>query len=189
MATVIDRINLDSLAFRQPAAPGGDRMRTRSAGLPRSCWHLVCWLAVVATAPGGRAAEPSAGKTGGLVPGSGAARSGLTREELVREWDLDGDGTISKPEADVARGRMRRKRLDMQLGGGIDPITGLPRSIDPAEPADDAGSDSEPVFRLPPDLSPPEPARQPEASLPGTRPPTMAVPRGASGPGMTGGAT
>ena len=181
MATEIDRMDSDSPALRQPAAPGRERLRTRSARLPRSSWHLACLLALLATAPGGRAAVPAAGKTGGLGSGSGAARTGLTREELIREWDLDGDGTISKPEADVARERMRRKRLDMQLGGGIDPITGLPRSIDPADPEADAGSESEPLFRLPPDLQPPEPARQPEASLPGTRPPAMAVPRGPGG--------
>ena len=62
------------------------------------------------------AAEPGSGKAGGLVPGPAKPRGGLTREELLREWDLDGDGTISKPEAVVARGLMRRQRLDMQLG-------------------------------------------------------------------------
>jgi len=95
----------------------------------------------------------------------------MTREELLREWDLDGDGTISKPEADVARGRMRRKRLEMQFGAGIDPLTGLPRGID--DPAGEAGEgdDDELVFRLPPEL-PPVPRPRDDAA-PGVRPPTI----------------
>jgi len=35
-------------------------------------------------------------------PGGGGPATGLTREELVRNRDLDGDGTISKSEADLA---------------------------------------------------------------------------------------
>ncbi|MFM8414828.1 MAG: hypothetical protein ACKOCX_08890 [Planctomycetota bacterium] len=122
----------------------------------------------------GFAAEPGSGKGGGLVPGSSMPRAGLTREELLREWDLDGDGTISKPEADVARGRMRRKRLDMQLGAGVDPITGLPRDIDTesTEPAE--GDEDEPVFRLPPEDPPPAAKPRAETSPPGMRAPAPA---------------
>lgn len=120
------------------------------------------------------AAEPGSGKAGGLVPGSAKSRAGLTREELLREWDLDGDGTISKPEADVARGRMRRQRLDMQLGAGVDPITGLPRSIDTEPEASTDGDHDEPVFRLPPEL-PSLPAKpRADASPPGMRAPKPA---------------
>jgi len=84
------------------------------------------WTAVVTLSASGQAADPTAGRAGGLVPGGDGRRAGLTREELIREWDLDGDGTISKSEADVARGRMRKRRIEMQLQAGIDPLTGSP---------------------------------------------------------------
>jgi hypothetical protein len=188
MATGIDRMHLPFIFWLEVTAPCGGSRKGRSARLDRTACHLACLLALLAS--GGRGADPAAGKTGGLVPGSGAARTGLTREELIREWDLDGDGTISKPEADVARGRMRRKRLDMQLEGGINPLTGLPRSIDPADTAADAGPEDEPVFRLPVDLTPPpEPNQQPEAALPGMRAPAVTVPRRAGGPTMPAGPT
>ncbi len=79
--------------------------------------------------------------------------TGLTREELVRRWDLDGDGTISKSEADIARARMRRQRNEMQLESGIDPVTGLPRGESPSR----AGGDEPPPYQLPPEIPSPPP--------------------------------
>jgi hypothetical protein len=106
--------------------------------------------------------------------GSGSAAS-LTREELTRSWDLNGDGTISKPEAEVARARMKRERIEMQLGGGIDPLTGLPRSQDDELEEQHTPGD-EPEFRLPPE-EPPLPSRhKPSAGLPGFRAPSLAPP-------------
>lgn len=116
---------------RPPASPGWSG-------------RLLVMLVVLATARAGRAVDRTDGRSGGLVPNAGASR-----EELIRQWDLDGDGTISKPEADVARGRMRRQRLDMQARATIDPITGAPRSL---EHATGENERSEPVFQLPPEL-------------------------------------
>jgi len=124
-----------------------------------------------ATAAGQQAPTP---RGGGLVPGSGP-RSGLTRDELFRSWDLDGDGTISRSEADLARARMRRQRLEMQLGSGLDPLTGLPRNT-AAEPAAADGDGDDPLFRLPPETAPAPTRRPSENTLPGTSAPRLAAP-------------
>lgn len=127
------------------------------------------------------AAEPAAGRAGGLVPGSSRPVTTKTREELVREWDLDGDGTIGRSEADVARARMRRQRLEMQLGAGIDPLTGLPRGI-VGEESDEPAAD-EPLFQLPPEPPPETPSRDDEGEpLPGLRIPAPPKPAAASPP-------
>lgn len=84
-------------------------------------------LVIAATAC---AADPGSGRSGGLVP---APRK--TREELVREWDLNSDGKIDQGEAEVAASRMRRERAELRLNSGIDPITGRPRGEESAEAA------------------------------------------------------
>jgi hypothetical protein len=134
-----------------------------------NCLVAAALLAVAlgATMPG-IAADPPAG--GGLVPGTSGSSSRATREELLRDWDLDGNGTINKSEADVARARMRRKRLELQLSAGIDPVTGLPRAAAGTTPEDDQAAE-EPLFQLPPELPPSEPSRAPSESLPGLRAP------------------
>ncbi|NCX98622.1 MAG: hypothetical protein EBX35_08615, partial [Planctomycetia bacterium] len=96
---------------------------------------------VLAAATTGIAADPPAGQ-GGPRPSTRAIR-----EELLRDWDIDGNGSISKSEADVARARMRRKRFELQLGAGIDPVTGLPRAAEGMVPADDEAAE-EPLFQL-----------------------------------------
>lgn len=115
-----------------------------------------------------------------------------TRDELVRKWDLDKDGAIDEGELELARSKMRRERVDLQLGAGLDPLTGRPReeNDDQLGPADD-----QPLPALPE----PEPRRksaQGGAGLPGTqlpdvRPPIPAAtsardagsPAGAAAPG------
>ena len=126
------------------------------------------------------AADPPPSRGGGLVPGGATPSTRATREELLRAWDLDGDGSISKSEADVARARMRRKRLEMQLGAGLDPVTGLPRGIDGAAETTDPEAGDEPLFQLPPESPPSEPARAKPESLPGMRTPELQPPM--SGP-------
>jgi hypothetical protein len=127
--------------------------------------------AVLCSSLPGIAADPPAGRGGGLVPAASAPPARATREELLRDWDLDGDGSISKSEADIARARMRRKRLEMQLAAGIDPVTGLPRGIDGATETSDAEAAEEPLFQLPPESPPSEASRPKPESLPGTRAP------------------
>ena len=114
--------------------------------------------------------DPTGGlRSRGMVPSAPAA--GQSREELVRQWDLDGNGTIDASEAAVARARMRRGRVEMQLNAGIDPLTGRPRVT--AEEAVLAAEEVGP--ELPPEM-PEEPAkRSPKGpSLPGTRVPEPA---------------
>jgi hypothetical protein len=98
--------------------------------------------------------------------------AGMSRQELVRKWDLNSDGSIDEGEAEVARSRMRRDRAELQLNSGIDPLTGKPRilSVDEADLAADPPSEQ------------PEPERPRakrgagEADLPGTRVPDAKPP-------------
>lgn len=128
--------------------------------------------AVVAAclAPAG-AADPPASRAGGLVP-----TPRKTREELIREWDLNSDGTIDQGEAEVASSRMRRERAELRLNSGIDPVTGLPRGESPEllAPEEDV---AEPI--IPEDEPPAEPepdVGDDERRLPGTRVPRRELP-------------
>ena len=98
--------------------------------------------------------------------------AGMSREELVRKWDLNSDGSIDEGEAEVARSRMRRDRAELQLKSGIDPLTGKPRIL----AADEANPSADP----PPEQAEPERPRAKradgEAGLPGTRVPDAKPP-------------
>lgn len=95
---------------------------------------------------------------------------GLTREELVRQWDLDGNGKIDASEATVAKARMRRARTEMELGAGIDPLTGKPRVAADATPEESLDDVVEPGAEPAPDTRP----RAADADAPpGTRVPIV----------------
>jgi len=91
-------------------------------------------VAVAADAPGRPAAAPvpAASTPTPIVPRK-------TRDELVREWDMNKDGKIDVGEAEVAASRMRLERANIRLNTGIDPVTGRPRGeTEPEEePAED----------------------------------------------------
>jgi hypothetical protein len=163
---------------------------------------MLCGLAVAVTAMaavvGGLQPRRCAGQqpatdeidpTGGLrgkSPTAGKA-TGSTREELVRQWDLDRNGTIDPSEAAIARERMKRGRKEMQFNSGVDPITGRPRG----ETETHITTENEPRDPNPLDL-PPEPVKRSksEPALPGTRVPDApdVSPEAASGSGpATGG--
>jgi hypothetical protein len=96
-------------------APGS----VAAARLSRSIAGALLLITAAATAA---AADGGAPRSGGLVP---SPRK--TREELIREWDLNSDGKIDQGEAEVAASRMRRERAELRLNSGIDPVTGRPR--------------------------------------------------------------
>lgn len=111
---------------------------------------LASALGLPAFAQGVSDIDPTGGlRAKGLAPGlsSGPADTsvgGATREELVRSWDLDGNGIIDAAEETIARGRIRRERRDLDLQRSIDPLTGRLRIEAPAtgeaEPAADRES-------------------------------------------------
>jgi len=147
------------------------RANRRGGGATIGLAVAMIWASIPALA-----SDPPPGRSGGLVPGASAPPARATREELLRDWDLDGDGSISKSEADIARARMRRKRLEMQLGAGIDPVTGLPRGIDGAAENSDPDAGDEPLFQLPPESPPSGPGRAKPEALPGMRAPELQPP-------------
>jgi hypothetical protein len=136
-----------------------------------------------------------------LVPPPVAAQvPPASREELMRQWDIDRDGKVDASEAEIARGRMRRARTDAIMNSGTDPVTGRPRGatdpvtgrpMPPADSADRGGlstpADDGGLILVPGNGErpgsiggaaagkdmPPRPSRREREALPGTRAPSM----------------
>ena len=98
--------------------------------------------------------DPTGGlRSRGMVPG--VKNSGASRDELVRQWDLDGNGTIDESVASVARARMRRSRMQLELDGGLDPVTGKPRVLADGEATDeDRPANPDTQLNMPPEPRP-----------------------------------
>ncbi len=97
------------------------------------------------------------------------------RSLLMRKWDINFDGRIDEREADIARTRMRRERMDMQRQAGNDPLTGRPRGEKEqaqvvADQAGGRGESEEEFAEMPAEADDDSPR------LPGTRSPRLAVP-------------
>lgn len=92
------------------------------------------------TAPG---SPPT--RRGGLLPQRTPTSplAPVSREELMRRFDLNADGRIDEAEAEMARSRMRRDRAEVLRQSSIDPLTGRPRGAPPPgsiqEPTDEPG--------------------------------------------------
>lgn len=86
------------------------------------------------TNPPGSAPPPA--RRGGLLPQRTPASplAPVSREELMRRFDLNTDGRIDEAEAEMARSRMRRERTEIMRNSSIDPLTGRPRGAPPPEP-------------------------------------------------------
>ena len=128
--------------------------------------------------------DPTGGlRSRGMVPGAKESGSGTSREELVRQWDIDGNGTIDPSEVSIARARMRRSRLELELDSGIDPVTGKPRILSDNEPTDtEAPGGGDELPDLPPDQGK-RSSEQP--APPGTRvPEAKPAVTGSSSPGV-----
>ena len=122
-----------------------------------------------------------------------------SREELMRQWDVNRDGKVDASEAEIARGRMRRARTDAIINSGNDPVTGKPRAAtDPITgrpvPQDtavadrsglSASADDDGLILVPGNGerpgatgsaagkgSPPRPSQRDREALPGTRAPS-----------------
>ena len=112
--------------------------------------------------------DPTGGlRSRGMVPVTKPPAT--TREELIRTWDLDGNGTIDASEASIARARMRRARMQLELDSGLDPVTGKPRVAAETTPVDDEPADEALDTAPPPAESGPRSTKSPP--LPGTRVP------------------
>jgi hypothetical protein len=130
----------------------------------------------------------------------------------MQKWDINRDGKVDDGEADIARSRMRRARIDAQMNSGTDPLTGRPRvPIDPVtgrptQSAAGADADDGGLILVPgngerprgvggaaaDDATPAKPSAKDRDALPGTRVtvPSVGVPsvlpRSQLGPGPTG---
>lgn len=129
-------------------------------------------LAAVIGATAGVAADaprPSAGTATRTTPTPVVPRK--TREELVREWDIDSNGKIDIGEAEVAASRMRLERANLRLNSGFDPVTGRPRGEPDPEIAE---SQEEPESNLAAELDaatpPPKKKPGPQTTTSGTQP-------------------
>lgn len=106
---------------------------------------LLCVATVAVEAPG---APP-----GPVAPGSSSRP--LLREELMHSWDLDFDGKVDPQEAEIARSKLRSKRMELLRRDSIDPLTGRKRGDVEDEKAAKSGARG------------PSPRREPERPIRG----------------------
>jgi len=89
--------------------------------------RAVCWKCAVPGCHAGWLVFASCGVLTLVSPPVAAQVPPASREELVRQWDINRDGKVDSSEAEIARGRMRRARTDAIINSGNDPVTGKPR--------------------------------------------------------------
>lgn len=130
------------------------------------------------------------GRSGGLLPTREvpSISGGMTRDELLRRFDLDANGRIDEAEAEAARARMRRDRVDTLQNSGLDPLTGRPRAAATGPAREAAPPAADDVLILPgaPDDQPPPRKPTGEAEKKPVAKPAPAVPPGRTAP-LTGG--
>jgi len=94
-------------------------------------------LALAAAPTAAQYPAPPSPRRGGLLPQRTPAPGvePISREELLRRFDLNADGSIDEAEAEMARSRMRRERAEVLRNSGNDPLTGRPRAAPAPAPA------------------------------------------------------
>ena len=127
------------IGFRRPAA--SVFAMTAMTGMTGGLLAMHASVTVAADAPRRIATSPAPAAS---APAAVIPRK--TREELVREWDINKDGKIDLGEAEVAASRMRLERANMRLNSGFDPVTGRPRgeAAPEEEPAEEEGDQDDP---------------------------------------------
>jgi len=97
-----------------------------------SRWVMAGGIGILLAHPA--AAQAPANRGGGPLPSAESPNGldGPTRGEILRRFDLDADGKIDEGEAETARSRMRRERVESGRSSVIDPLTGRPRAATPA---------------------------------------------------------
>lgn len=159
-------------------------------------------LALAAVCAGtARAQAPAQGRRGGgLLPTreTPSVSGGQTRDEMLRRFDLDADGRIDEGEAEAARSRMRRDKMEALQNSGIDPLTGRPRGTAAGEsaagppPGDDellfpSGSPTDTPRRKPDAEAEKKPAPKTAPALPPGRTPVITGGVRAGAPGARAG--
>lgn len=160
------------------------------AGCARNMLGMVM-LGVLPMASQAFAQPPAqAGRSGGLVPTREvpSISGGMTRDELLRRFDLDANGRIDEAEAEAARARMRRDRVDTLQNSGLDPLTGRPRgaATGPAREATSPADDDVLILPGAPDDQPPPRKPAGDAEKKPLAKPAPTVPPGRAAP-LTGG--
>ena len=145
-------------------------------------------LGLVLALPAGAQPPGPGGRGGGLLPAreTPSISGGLTREEILRRFDLDANGTIDEGEAETARVRMRRERIETLRNSGVDPLTGRPRGDAAASGREPAATDD--LILIPGNPAPasrPRAATEDSARPPASRPPAIVTP--GRTPALTGG--
>jgi hypothetical protein len=148
------------------------RLRRRSAAVAVVTGGLLAMLASAAVAADAPRRPPASPAPAASTPTPVIPRK--TREELVREWDINSDGKIDIGEAEVAASRMRLERANIWINTGIDPITGRPRGEpEPEDEPAEEDSDTDDPFDAADDDTPTPPKKPAgRTTTSGTQPPS-----------------
>ena len=94
--------------------------RRRASLFPARVRAAVSLAGVLALAALPASAQsPPASRSASVAP--------MSREEFLRQFDLNSDGSIDASEGELARSRMRQDRAEQDRRRSIDPLTGKPR--------------------------------------------------------------
>lgn len=106
----------------------------RGVAIPLLFVVLCGGTAPAQTSPRGRPAPsgPAASARGASDAAAEAAATAVSREELLRRFDLNFDGKIDEAEGEIGRSKLRREREEEEEKARleretIDPLTGRPR--------------------------------------------------------------